>query len=101
MISLTEILAKGAASDKVLHNKLSNVVNNSEYNECHRGLASIVKFFDKLKVNGAVVRAASADTAAITQNQQLPDELHKPGKKKLKNAIHIIFYGKLMGCQSY
>ena len=41
-------LAKGTQSDKVLRDKAFKIANDSKYDDCQRGLASMVyNFFDK------------------------------------------------------
>ena len=41
-------LTRRTASDKVLRDKALNIAKNPKYDECQRGLASMVyKFFDK------------------------------------------------------
>ena len=63
-------LAKRAASDKVLRNKVFNIVKNPKYDGYQRGLASMV--YNIFHEN------SSGSDFAIKQNQQLAEELHKP-----------------------
>ena len=86
---ITLLINRITASDKVLHWKAVNIMNNSEYDEYQRSLGSIGKFFNKLKGSGAAMCAATADIAFITRNQKSTDKLHKPIMKKLQNAICI------------
>ena len=74
-------LARRTASDNVLRDKAFKIANNPNYDECQRGLASIVyNFFDKKSASLAV----SGIKNKITQNQQLAEELHKLIIRKLK-----------------
>ena len=63
-------LARRTASDIVLRDKTFDIAKNPKYDGYQRGLASMVyKFFDKKTCVGAI---------AISQNEQLAEELHKP-----------------------
>ena len=65
-------LTKRTQSDKILNSKAFEIANNPKYNGYQRGLASMVyQFFDK-KLKGTGIKNE------IKQNQQLPNELHKP-----------------------
>ena len=70
-------LAKRAASDKVLRDKVFNIAKNPKHDGYQRGLASMVyKFFDKKS------RGSGVNNNEIKQNEQLTEELHKPIIKK-------------------
>ena len=71
-----------------------NIAKNPKYDRYQRRLASMVyKFFDKKSAGDAVKNE-------IMQNKELPQELHKPITKKLKNrkCIHLlqIIFGMLI-----
>ena len=69
-------LARRAASDKVLGDKVFNITNNPEYDGYQRGFASMVyKRFDK-KWKGKGINNK------IKQNEQLAAELHETMIKK-------------------
>ena len=103
-------LARRAASDKVLREKVFNIAKNPKYDGYQRGLASIVyKVFDKKSallsdksVSGSGVNTHANDK--IRQNQrpldfsmhQLAEELHKTiirnfEEKKFIQDLKIIF----------
>ena len=64
-------LAKGTAANKVLKDKAFIIAKDPKYHGYQRGLISIVyKFFDK--------KTAGSDIKSMPQNEQLPEELHKP-----------------------
>ena len=74
-------LEKRTQSDKLLKGKAFAIANNPKYDGYQRGLASMVyKFFDK-KSKGT----------GIKQNQQLPNELHKPIIRKFKKKKSAFF----------
>ena len=51
-------LHRNTAFNKLLCNKALNVSKNSKYDDCQRGLASMLyKSFDKKSSDGAVTRA--------------------------------------------
>ena len=69
-------LTKRTQSDKVLKDKAFKIANNSNYNGCQRGLASMVyKFFDKKSRGSGIINKP---------NYQLANELHKPIIRKFK-----------------
>ena len=71
-------LARRTASDKIMHDKASNIAKNPKYDGYQKGFASVVyKFFDKKKLLLAVLRMRIS-------GQQLPEELHKPVITKFK-----------------
>ena len=76
--SKSKDLSKRTQSDKVLRDKAFKIANDPKYNDCQRGLASMVyKFFDK---------KSSGSGIANEPNYQLADELHKPIIQKLKKT---------------
>ena len=78
-------LARRTASDKGLRDKAFNIPKNPKYDGHQRGLTSTVyKFFDKRSSGSGV-------NNKIKQNQQLPEELHKPIIKKLKKKRNVYF----------
>ena len=76
-------LKRRAAADNVLRDKAFNIAKNPKYDGYERGLASMLyKFFDK-KTKGRGVTLANK---SIRQNEQLPEELHKPIIRKFKRS---------------
>ena len=78
------------ASDKVLRDKAFNIAKNPKYDGYQRDLASMVyTFFDKKsKCSGF----KSVIKNEIKQNEQLPEELHKPIIRKFeKRKVHSSF----------
>ena len=76
--SKSKDLSKRTQSDKVLRDKAFKIANDPKYNDCQRGLASMVyKFFDK---------KSSGSGIANEPNYQLADELHKPIIQKFKKT---------------
>ena len=70
-------LAKRTAADKVLRDKSFNIAKDPKYDGYQRRLASMVyTFFDK--------KAPGGDIKSMPQNEQLPEELHKPIIRKFK-----------------
>ena len=79
-------LERRTQSDKVLKDKVFEIANNPKYDECQRGLASMVyKFFNK-KSKGTGIKNE------ITENQQLANEIHKPIIRKFKKRKSVIFF---------
>ena len=71
-------MTKRTAADKILRDKAFNIAKKPKYDGYQRGLASMVyKFFDK-KSKGSGINNE------MKQNQQLPEELHKPIIRKFK-----------------
>ena len=71
-------LARRTASDKVLRDKAFNIAKNPQYDGYQRGLASMVyKFFDK-KFASLADKSTAGSGVNKLQNEQLPEELHKP-----------------------
>ena len=63
-------LRSRTASDKVLRETTFNTAKNPKYDKYQRCPASMVyKLFDKITSDGAI---------AMSQNEQLAEELHKP-----------------------
>ena len=83
-------LKRRTAADKVLRDKVFNIDKNPKYDGYQRGLASMAYnffFFDKkTKCRGATLENTSA-IKSIPQNEQLPEELHKPIIRKFKDNI--------------
>ena len=67
--------ANRTPSDKVLRDKAFEIASNLKYDDCQKGLASMVyKFFDQ---------KSSGSGIANKLNYQLANELHKPNIKKI------------------
>ena len=74
-------LVKRTISDKILKDRADEIVRNRGYDGYQRALASMVyRFFDK-KI-GSAPRATSK--AAISVNEELAEELHKPATNRFK-----------------
>ena len=91
-------LIKRTVADKIFKNKAFDIAKDPKYDGYQRGLASMVyKFFDK-KSKGSGLK--HIHTKLIPQNEQLPDELHKPileNFKKEKYIQHLkIIFGVLI-----
>ena len=88
--SKSKDLSKRTQSDKVLRDKAFKIASDPKYNDCQRGLASIVyKFFDK---------KSSGSGIANEPNYQLADELHKPIIRKLKKTkVYSSFRDNIWG----
>ena len=88
--SKSKDLSKRTQSDKVLRDKAFKIASDPKYNDCQRGLASIVyKFFDK---------KSSGSGIANEPNYQLADELHKPIIQKLKKTkVYSSFRDNIWG----
>ena len=86
-------LSRRTAADKVLWDKVFNIVKNLKYDGYQRGLASMVyKFFDKKTLGGAV-------KSEIMPKQQLTEELSKPIIRKFQNQKStLIYYKQCLGC---
>ena len=81
-------LAKRIQSDKVLRDKAFKITSNPKYDDYQRGLASMVyKFFDK----------KSSGNGVNEPNYQLPDELHKPIIKRIKEKESLFIFGRIIG----
>ena len=78
-------LAKRTAADKVFRNKAFKIVSDQNYDECQRGLASMVyTFFDK--------KSQRSGLANDNENILLADELRKPIIKKFKKRkVYSLF----------
>ena len=67
------------AADKILRNKAYKIAKDPKYYDSKRGLASMVyKWADKKTSGGAIV---------MQQNEQLPEELHKPNLKTIFGVL--------------
>ena len=89
-------LKRRTAADNVLRNKTFNIAKNPEYDGYQRVLASMVyKFFDK-KTKGSSVTLANK---SIPQNEQLPEELHKPIITKFKRREVYSAFKDIFGLQ--
>ena len=81
-------LAKRIQSDKVLRDKAFKITSDLKYDDYQRGLASMVyKFFDK----------KSSGNGVNEPNYQLPDELHKPIIKRIKEKESLFIFGRIIG----
>ena len=59
-------LPRGTVSDKILHDKPSNIAKNSKYDEYQRRLVSMVySFFDKKKLLVAVLKMRICQTSVL------------------------------------
>ena len=93
-------LASRTASDKLLRIKEFNIAKNPKYDGYQRGLASMVyKFFDKKSALLADKSdKGSGFESAITQNEQLAEELHKPIVRKFKKRnVYSSFKDNIWG----
>ena len=84
-------IAKRTSADKVLRDKAFKIANDQKYDECQRGLASMVyKLFDK--------KAKGSGLANNKENIQLADELHKPITRKFKKRkVYSSFRDNIWG----
>ena len=84
-------LTKRTVANKILKNKAFNIAKDPKYDGYQRGLASMVyKFFDS-KVSGSGAKL-------IPQNEQLPNELHKPIIRKFeKRKVYSTFKDNIWG----
>lgn len=74
-----EDLPRRTGSNKVLFSKTFAIASNPKYDECQRGLASIVyKIFDKRSKD----TNTHTRTGMVSKDQQLPNKLHKPINRK-------------------
>ena len=96
-------LTKRTVADKILKNKAFDIAKDPKYDECQRGLASMVyKFFDskvaspdKKSVGSGAKRV---NTKITPQNQQLPEERHKPIIRKFKKKkVYSAFKDNIWG----
>ena len=89
-------LTKRTVADKNLRNRAFNIAKDQKYDGYQRGLGSMVyKFFDK-KSKGSGVK--HVNTKLAPQNQQLPEELHKPIIRKFeKRKVHAAFKDNIWG----
>ena len=89
-------LTKRTVADKILRNRAFNIAKDLKYDGYQRGLASMVyNYFDK-KSKGSGVK--HVNTKLATQNQQLPEELHKCIIRKfLKRKVHAAFKDNIWG----
>ena len=93
-------LAKRTSADKVLRDKAFNIVKDPKYDQYQRGFASMVyKFFDKKsKGSGITVLANKSAIKSVSQNQQLPEERHKPIIRKfIKRRGQLTFKDNIWG----
>ena len=73
-------LVEKTESDKVFRDKAFQIAIDPKYDECQRGLASMVyKFFDK--------KSSGSGVAATAPNYQLSNKLHKQIIRKFKKQI--------------
>ena len=78
-------LKKRTAADNVLRDKAFNIAKNPKYDGYQRGLASMVyNFFDRKTKDSGGTLAIKFAIKSIPQNEQLPEELHKPITRKFK-----------------
>ena len=77
-------LTKRTVADKILRDKAFNIAKYPKYDGYQRGLASMVyKFFDsKVALPDKKSGGSGVNAKLAPQNQQLPEELHKPVIKK-------------------
>ena len=87
---------KRTVADKILRNRAFNVAKDPKYDGYQRRLASMVyKIFDKKSTGSG---AKQVNTKLTPQNQQLPEELHKPIIKKfVKRKVHAAFKDNIRG----
>ena len=96
-------LTKRTVADKILRDKEFNIAKDPKYDRYQRGLASMVyKFFDSKVASPdktSVGSGAKHVNAKLTpQNQQLAEELHKPGIKNFeKRKVHAAFKDNIWG----
>ena len=85
-------LTRRTASDKILHDKASNIAKNPKYEGYEGGLASMFyKFLDK-KPWGETVKNEHIS------NKELAEELHKPTIKKFKKTkVLSTFIDNILG----
>ena len=85
-------LTKRTVADKILKNKAFDIAKDPKYDWYQRGLASMVyKFFDS-KVASPDKKSEGSGAKLIPQNEQLPDELHKPIIRKcIKRKVYSAF----------
>ena len=85
-------LARRAQSDKVLIDKAFAIAKNPKYDGYQRRLVTMVyKFFDN-KLKGSGIKDE------IKENQQLPNELHKPIITKFKKQkVYSCFKDNIWG----
>ena len=86
-------LIKRTAADEILKNKAFDIAKYPKYDGYQRGLASMVyKFFDK--------KSKGSGAKHIPQNQQLPEELHKPIIIKFeKRKVYSTFKDNIWGAE--
>ena len=84
-------LTKRTIADKNLKNRAFDIAKDPKYDGYQRGLASMVyKFFDS-KVSGSGAKL-------IPENEQLPNELHKPIIRKFeKRKVYSTFKDNIWG----
>ena len=93
-----DLSRRRTASDKVLRDKTFSYAKNLKYDGHQKGFASMVyKFFDQ-KSASLADKSAKGSGAAMLQNEQLAEELHKTIIKKFKKEkfiLHLktIFWG--------
>ena len=81
-------LDKWTQSDKVLKDKAFKIASDPKYDDCQRGLASMVyTFFDEKCTS---LNKSSRSGIANESNYQLANELHKPIIRTLKKSLFII-----------
>ena len=86
----TKDLVNKTQSDKVLRDKAFKIASDPKYDDCQRGLASMVyNFFDK---------KSSGSGIANEPNYQLANELHKPIIRKFKKRkVYSTFRDNIWG----
>ena len=96
-------LIKRTAADKSLKNKAFDIAKDPKYDGYQRGLASMVYTFFDSKVTLPDKKsegsgAKHVNTKLIPQNEQLPDELHKPIIRKFKERkVYSAFKDNVWG----
>ena len=81
-------------SDKVLRDKVYDIISNPEYDGYQRGLAIMVyKFFDKKSIGSGIKKDTTKSSSLI-----LADELHQPVIKKInKRKVYSQFKDNIWG----
>ena len=89
--SYSKDLTKRTVANKILKNKAFDIAKDSKYEGYQRGFASMIhKFFDS-KVSGSGAKL-------IPENEQLPNELHKPIIRKFeKSKVYSTFKDNIWG----
>ena len=81
-------------SDKVLRDKVYDIISNPEYDGYQRGLVIMVyKFFDKKSIGSGIKKDTTKSSSLI-----LADELHQPVIKKInKRKVYSQFKDNIWG----